>query len=511
MDTFAAALRKRPDVLYLVAHGMRTRMGSMLLLEDSEGHTDEVTTVELVDKMIEIGHLPRLVVLGSCSSAGEHDSGSVRAELGPLLCRAGVPAVLAMRGRVSQETARVFLAAFFSEMAEHGQIDLAMAVARRRVADRPDWSAPTLFTRLRSARLFAAASADTSFEKWPALLRAIRRGRCVPIIGPGLSEWMCGSRSDMAYRLSRDFGFPLAWPQRGDLPPVAQFLSVHQGQGVLRDQVRRKLWDSLITRFGGSVDLAPSDDEQEDRRLLDDALHQVALTQRWEHGDAEPHLVLAELPFPLYLSTEPFDLMARALEHSRRGDVVRAHYQWRVKDDFEDPIAWPADLLNPGPEQLSDTGLAPEVHLDKDRPIVVHLFGSLGVPNSVTLTEDEYFEWMFGYDTEANPKLHSTVTKALTWPTLLFLGFRIDDWDLRVLLRAIQRFEGGPSKREVPHLAVQIDPDEDRAVRPDRARKYLEELLDVADVNVYWGSTETFCRQLHDEARKSAPTPGGSP
>ena len=49
------------------------------------------------------------------------------------------------------------LPVFFAELARHGVIDLALAAARRRVQDRPDWWAPVLYMRLLSGRLFAAA------------------------------------------------------------------------------------------------------------------------------------------------------------------------------------------------------------------------------------------------------------------------------------------------------------------------------------------------------------------
>lgn len=502
LESIGDALRAKPDVIYLVCHGLSTRSGSILLLERDDGTAHEVSTIELIDKMRMVGHVPRLVVLGSCSSGGEGDAAIVRSELGPLLCQEGVPAVVAMRGRVSQATAKDFLKTFFEQVDEHGQLDLAMAAARWHVKDETDWSVPILFTRLRSGRLFARSRADEGFDKWPRLLTAIANQKCVPVIGPGASEWLCGSRADMAYRLAREFGFPLALPQRSDLPQVAQFLAVDQSSDVLRIEVRRKLWEGLYSRYQHNVSGGPpSDAELADNRALNEVFKNVAVAERWNNDDAEPHLVLAGLEFPMYLSTEPLDLMANALEFVGRTPVIRGHYQWRAEDDDEIAIDWPDDEM--ASESAADSVEAPasKVELDPDRPIVYHLFGSLNVPNSVTLTEDEYFEWMFGYATEANAGLNSMVQEALTWKTLLFIGFRIDDWDLRVLLRAIQRFAGGLSRRSLPHLAVQIDPDEDRAVRPDRARKYLAELLDVAHITVYWGSTETFCRELQKAHR----------
>ena len=67
---------------------------------------------ELVTRLRDLRQPPRLVVLVSCQSAGA-GAGDALDALGPRLGEAGVPAVLAMHGNVTMQTADAFMPSFF--------------------------------------------------------------------------------------------------------------------------------------------------------------------------------------------------------------------------------------------------------------------------------------------------------------------------------------------------------------------------------------------------------------
>ncbi len=187
-----ASSRDGYDILYLVAHGQLVDEEPYLFLDSPEGEGKWVAGRELVTRIQELHERPRLVVLASCRSGG---AGTL-AGIGPRLAAAGVPAVLAMQGDVTVETAENFVRVFFEELRRNSPVDQAAAVARGSVRENDDWWMPVLFMRLRSGRIgynpgFSAAG--ETLETWPALLRSIERGRCTPILGPGLHEWLLGS------------------------------------------------------------------------------------------------------------------------------------------------------------------------------------------------------------------------------------------------------------------------------------------------------------------------------
>ena len=173
-EVLIARLHDGYDLLYLVCHGALEERGrdlppaAKIWLEDEDGLTatvyaDDQTergggkTPGLGPKLANLQRKPRLVVLSACQGGGRsHDAGALAA-FGPRLVAAGVPAVVAMQDDVAVATADAFAARFFEVLldpVDGGVIDHAVAVARGRVADQPDWWAPALFMYLESGRLW---------------------------------------------------------------------------------------------------------------------------------------------------------------------------------------------------------------------------------------------------------------------------------------------------------------------------------------------------------------------
>lgn len=149
------------DIVYLACHGRFTQGEPWLWLENDQGKSERVKGGELVARLADLQRKPLLMVLASCESAGSDEAALLA--LGPRLVEAGVPAVLAMQGKVSLATVTKFMPHFFKELQSDGQIDRAVAVARSLVRDEPDYWMPVLFTRLRSGRLFAKTVAEAPF------------------------------------------------------------------------------------------------------------------------------------------------------------------------------------------------------------------------------------------------------------------------------------------------------------------------------------------------------------
>ena len=516
-----AELHEAPDVLYLVCHGYRPRTGDpILLLEQEDGTAAMVRAGALVERIRVRRTVPRLVVRASCQSAGDpdhrhSDDGGVLAALGPRLAEAGVPAVLAMQGDVSMKTVARFMPAFFRELQRDGQIDRAAAAARAAVRDRDDWWVPALFMRLRSGRIWYTPGIGLrgeAFEQFPSLISEIANRKCTPILGPGLTDQLLGSRQQMAQRWAKNFRFPMAPHFRDDLPQVAQYLQVWQKNIEFpRDELRRYLCNELISQYGDQLDHDYRAARPEDvplGRLLSDSWR-----VRHADGAVDPFSVLAELPIPLYVTTQPWNLLADALVAAGREPQVEA-CRWKELQD-DDPWGPEVDLDVPDwafrqdttpedrtaarsagwPTSVFDrrTGYRP----DPRRPLVYHLFGHAARPRSLVLTEDDYFDFLIGA-TRDKDLIPPKVRRSFADSSLMFLGFRLDEWDFRVLYRSILSQEGNLRARHT-NVAVQIDPEEGRITDPDRAREYLERYFQTSEITIYWGSTESFVKELHDQ------------
>lgn len=471
------------DVLYLVCHGALIDGEPRLWLEDEKGNTAVLASSELVTRLSEMREKPRLVVLASCQSAGKGDAArssdeGVLAALGPRLAEAGVAAVLAMQGNIALRTAAEFVPVLFHELERDGQIDRAVAIARGAVRHYDDWWMPVLFMRLKSGRLWYTPGfgEERTLEKWPDLLRNIQRGRCTPILGPALSEALIGSRREIAQNWADTYQFPMAPHDREDLPQVAQYLAVNQSDIFVRDELGEYLQAEILRRYGDDL---PGDVQGASL----DGLIRAAGAQQRAQDPAEPHQVLAGLPFPIFVTTEPSSLLDDALSAAGKDPRVeicrwneRVERQPSVYDD--DPAYWPTAQC----------------------PLVYHLFGRINLPDSLVLTEDDYFNYLIGL-TSNSDLVPIAVRGALSDTALLFLGFHMDDWNFRVLFRSIMSQEGRARRGRYAHVAVQIDPEEGRILEPERARRYLESYFQDADISIYWGSVEDFIRDLQQRVR----------
>ncbi len=477
LDNLILQLRdKEFDILYLVAHGALVKNEPWLWLEDQEGKVSRTPGVELVTRLKELQKRPRLVVLASCQSAGKNAGDALQA-LAPRLAEAGIPAVIAMQGNISIQTVSEFMPVFFEELRRDGQIDRALAVARGRVRNQPDNWMPALFTRLKSGRIWYVpgfGEERKGFEKWPALMRSIKRGQCTPIIGPGLYEPYLGAPREIAQRWAEAYHYPMAPHERESLPQVAQYLTINQYQRAPYDELEEYLQGEIQSRF---ADTLPKDLRQ-GRVPLDELLNVVGARSRQDHP-YEPHEALAQLPLPIFITTNPDGLLTSAL-----------------KDSGKDPqvVLCPWNEYIEQIESIYDR--EPDYFPTPQRPLVYHLFGRIDEPDSLVLTEDDYFDFLIGV-TGNKDLIPSAVRRALADSALLFLGFQMDDWNFRVLFRSILSQQGGSRRDRYAHIAAQIEPEEGRNLEPERARAYLENYFAKgADISLFWGSPEDFIKEL---------------
>jgi hypothetical protein len=471
------------DVLYLVCHGYVANEEPVLLLVDDEGHAAPLLGSELISALRDLPRLPRLVFLASCQSAGagagrHSDDAGVLAALGPRLAEVGVPAVIAMQGNISMTTAATFTEAFFRSLNTDGLVDRATAVARAAVRDRPDWWVPTLFMRLKSGRLWylpGTAPGGERFDKWPSLVTDFKVGKCTPVIGPGISDALLGTRQEIAADWARSYRFPMAPYNRESLPQVAQYLSINQNPRFPRLELESHLRRTLIGRYR---------DDLSETLLREDASLEDLIAAAWSarhaREEVEPYSVLAQLPAPVYVTTQPSRLLARALRDAGR-DPVEELCRWHEDDD------WPVSIFEKEP------GYRPTA----DRPLIYHLLGTFDHPGSLVLTEDDYFDFLIGV-TRNQDLVPKVVRRRLSDSALMFVGFRLDEWDFRVLYRSLMKSEGGRRRDAYSHVAVQIDPEEGATIDAGRARRYLESYFNNAHVSLYWGSTEHFHKELRD-------------
>jgi hypothetical protein len=276
-----------------------------------------------------------------------------------------------------------------------------------------------------------------SDDDWNLLLGRIRSGNCTPFLGAGACAGTLPLGGDIAEQWAREFGYPLS--DTRDLARVSQFLAVRMG-------------DAMAPKERISAELArfPPPDPT---------------------ADGEPHAVLADLPLPVFITTNYDGFMSEALR--------RAH-----KDARPEICRWNRSPSLRGEAVVLTSGFVPTAA----RPVVFHLHGRLEVPESLVLTEDDYLDFLVAVSRDQRLLPHQ-IKKALAGASLLFIGYRLADWNFRVLHRGLV-MAGETSLRRLS-VTVQL-----RAASAER--DYLEKYFGAMNVRVYWGNAADFAAELRE-------------
>jgi hypothetical protein len=501
LDALIDRIREGVDVLYLVCHGalrppkedsdsddfeigfgegpeVTRRQGiksPVLYLERRD--TREVSAVsggQFARRLADLGRcpLPRLVVLVSCESAGakgDWTGQSAQASLAPRLARAGVPALVAMQGKVSMATADQFMKVFFTQLMEHGSIDQAMAAARSKVRDRADCWMPALFLRLKDGRLWYEPSftpgARVDFD---SIADEIEAGKFTPIIGWGLTEGIYGSKIELSERLAEEKRVPFEPHHQGELALVSQYLQLTARSDMnalkaLKERMRVEVLERFKDRLEGDFS----------QSMLSTVLDAAGKLQRKNEND--PYRIVARMPASVFINASPDGLLTEALTEVGKNPLVRTPH-------------WKFSLPSAEAEKLNPTEM---------NPLVLHVFGHFADPESLVLGEDDYLDYLMGV--AQNQALISNVVKeAVTNRALMFLGFNLTDWSFRVLFRIIMNLMAGARNRQSrkPNVAVQVEPDGSLFSGTEEAKYYLQKFYGPSNIEVFWGTSEDFLAAL---------------
>lgn len=158
---------RKYHVLHFIGHGEFNRNdgGGRIYLTETSGTAQAVEGTALAD-LLGLHPSLRLVVLNTCEGAiarGDRFLGVAQA-----LTRQGIPAVLAMQGKIPDPIALLFSRRFYERLAKGRPIDRALRKTRHEMfvaaPGRADWVMPVLVLGAKNGRLF------TWFPTWRSTL-----------------------------------------------------------------------------------------------------------------------------------------------------------------------------------------------------------------------------------------------------------------------------------------------------------------------------------------------------
>lgn len=108
-------------------------------------------------------------------------------------------------------------------------------------------------------------------------------------------------------------------------------------------------------------------------------------------------------------------------------------------------------------------------------------------PETIVLTEDDYLTFLASMVGNAN-LLPSPIRGALSIGTPLFIGYRLADWNFRILFQSLL------PRVQTMGIAVLYPPS--GPARAAKQQAYFDRYYRALDLNVYWGTARDFCREL---------------
>ncbi|OLF15046.1 hypothetical protein BU204_23490 [Actinophytocola xanthii] len=200
------------------------------------------------------------------------------------------------------------------------------------------------------------------------------------------------------------------------------------------------------------------------------------------------HLRLARLGLPIYVTTNYDDYLERAVASITGVQPLVEICRWH--DQFESEPGRPARR-----EQSAAT------------PRIFHLHGHLRTPSSLLLTEDDYVDFTVSLaqrNNQKNPMVPLYVRRALANTNLLFIGYSLEDWNFRVLMRHLMKQQKIQPHNARNSISIQLANNRMPPDRRRRAEKFLEVYLKTSSsVDVHWGDAGPFLAELLRRVERS--------
>ena len=311
----------------------------------------------------------------------------------------------------------------------------------------------------------------------PTIIERLRSGKAVPIIGSAIAQDLLFGGYDAVVKAYGDYNkYPLT---ERSLAQVTQFKAIQDD--TIRDALtlRENYLNFIKSRLFELAQAAHVKQEALDG--VDQQFDHLSLSQMCEQlpypavsdEEQDPFLLLAALDLPIYLTTDFHGLLANALRR-RPGCEPQIDY-----------CRWNQKLINL-PSVLR-TGYEPT----RQKPLVYHLHGWDGEPESMVLTEDDHYRFLMqcaqnaGKDTDP---VHGRVRRELSLASLLLLGYSLRSEEFRSLFWGLI-----DTRSDKKASVVEIH------LKPSRVEQiYLEKYLQKDhNLEVCWDDIHTYLQELY--------------
>ncbi len=311
--------------------------------------------------------------------------------------------------------------------------------------------------------------------RWEGLLRNIYEKKCIPFIGPGVYK-VQNKDGGTLIPLTRDIVDKLKEKHPIPLRDIYELARTY----TLEDSY-------LLARLAQFLAIEHAEGNEIDPKILLSEMIKEIDSSKFSSESKLPYDVLAELDLPIYVTTNYDLFLEEALSRTKRKKPETDFFRWSdqlmkyfksndVSSVFDDEQYEPAE----------------------ERPLVYHINGIIKHPESMVLTEKDYFEFVINTNKkESERDLYPRILrKRIANSSLLFVGYTLEDINFRTLFQGFLTFiDSMVGQQRKPSVAVQLPPE---ISKKRGMQKYLDEYTSNMFPNVYvfWGDTVDFIKEL---------------
>ncbi len=487
------------DILYLACEGIQR--GCEYYLQMNGG---ELSRLDLV-RHFRQSSVPRIVILVPArqleDGAEKVESTQALMHFAAMFSQLGTAGVISCQQAMASGKWQNFLSKFSENLNTHGHIPGAVTEARSSCLDSEDNWKPVLLTRIKSTRVWYKPGfvSDKSVDSlWEMLLTSMENQSICPVIGTGIDFRLQQSRLELAREMADEYDFPLTLSYRINLPAVAQYArALEPTPQVFEGKLEKKIRRRIATVTGQPDSQGMGNLEQMTFKCI---------TKVLEAEENNPYNILARLPINMYITTNLDPSLEAAFELVKSGHSKRFIYPSKeTLPDFKYDVFdfTQVDLSKPDIGRVTNI---PLTEFNQHHPLIVQMYGSYKELHKAVIAEDDYLDFLATFGERIGDSKGS-LGGTLGSRDLIFLGFKWNSLEFRVLFRALQRYANGTAATRY-HIAVQIDPDDDETIHPDKALDYLRQYFSgeshqqAARISLYWGSTEDFLQEFEKKYSK---------
>ena len=351
--------------------------------------------------------------------------------------------------------------------------------------------------RFAEAREKMAKEALSQAGFWDDIMPHINQGVVIPIISDTFridQIFSDGSESNedesgltISDQLITEWATLIGYPMRDkeNLARVAQYYFVeHKDDPHARTKYLEFLESFLLTIASDDpdyADLAGRLKSQAQELQFSETVHQLDYP-RFAPDVEDPLRLLARLPLPIYVTTSQSDFIERALDAEGKKPRTQVCF-------------WCGEIASAKPPHKPDPDFIPEV----TRPLVYHLYGLEAYPQTLVVSEDDYLTFLVAVmqDTNTlNPVVPLALRRAISESHLIMLGYRLSDWDFRVLFRLIQKYR--KDEFSPRGMVIQLKQHEKHIEDVEKSLDYLGRYFDRKKFDIEWENAEAFIQKLWD-------------